>query len=123
MRKSDECKKIYKNWVDLTCRGYERIYKNMTKKYVNSRKNKREMLRKVFFADVDEFRRRVVGDYVLVNYWSKTHKMWEIAGYKTDDYLKQFNEEEQKKLNLEQVEIVSKGVVNLYDYVTEGPKS
>ena len=73
------------------------------------------MLRKVFFTDVEEFRRRVVDGFVLVNYWNKHHKKWTVAVYKAENYLHQFNEEEAKELNLEEVKIVSTGVINLHD--------
>lgn len=88
---------------------------NMNKKSTSTREHQRNMLRKVFFSDVEEFRRRVVDDYVLVNYYNKAYKKWTVAVYKAENYLHQFNEEEAKELNLEEVKIVSTGVINLHD--------
>jgi len=95
----------------------------MSKKPASTREHQRNMLRKVFFTDVEEFRRRVVNGFVLVNYWNKHHKKWTVAVYKAENYLHQFNEEEAKDLNLEEIKIVSTGVINLYDHVMKGTES
>ncbi len=99
------------------------IIQTMIESTGKAREHKRDMLRNVFFADVDEFRRRVAGDFVLVNYWNKAHKKWAVAIYKKENYIHQFNEEEAKALNLEEVGIVTKGVLNLYDHVMKGTES
>lgn len=81
------------------------------------------MLRSVFFNDVEEVRRRMIGDYVLVNYYNKMGKKWTVAVYHKKNYILYFPVKSKLQSHIEEVVLNVKGPKNLYPEVEKGAVS
>lgn len=85
----------------------------MPKSLYNDKKNKRDFLRSAFFSCLEEERRLLVGDFVLVNTYNKQNKIWIVSIYPKEKFLRQYNPFGVLQIRMEKAEITNVGVVTL----------
>lgn len=78
--------------------------------YIPTIKKRRDFLRNVFFNDLEEERKKVLGDWILVQWYHGKYKKWVVSVYSRESYMRQFPDELKRKIRIERVKIIPNGV-------------
>jgi len=78
--------------------------------YIPTIKKRRDFLRSVFFNDLEEERKKVLGDWILVQWYHGKYKKWVVSVYSRESYMRQFPDELKRKIRIERVKIIPNGV-------------